>query len=202
MVRLTEEALGPTGDVVLMRARRVVAESRRDRSAGAALRSVVEGGAPVVVNWVGIEARVALSGLALADGRQSQARHELDRALEIAAESGALRPLLVAGPAVVDLLARQLGSFGVGDVAAERMLEHRGPTHPGDVPLTDRERDVLTLLATSSSLRDIAAQLDIAQSTVKTHLRGVYGKLDVTSRREAVTVGRRRGLLRARDGVS
>jgi LuxR family maltose regulon positive regulatory protein len=103
---------------------------------------------------------------------------------------------------VVDLLARQLGSFGAGDVAAERVLEYRGFARPADVVLTDRERDVLRMLATSQSLRGIAAQLDVAPSTVKTHLRAVYGKLGVTSRREAVAAGRRRGVLvGARDGA-
>jgi LuxR family maltose regulon positive regulatory protein len=96
---------------------------------------------------------------------------------------------------VVDLLARQLGSFGAGDLAAERVLQYGGLPHPDDVALTDRERNVLALLATSQSLHDIAAQLDVAPSTVKTHLRAVYAKFGVTSRRAAVAAGRRRGML-------
>lgn len=192
VVRLAENTLGRTGDVVLMRARRV---TQRDRSTGAALRAVLDGTTRTVVNWVPIEARVILGDLALAAGKRPEARHELGRALHAAATGGALRPLLTGGPAVVDLFARQVGSFGAGDVAAERMLEYRGLSRPDDVALTDRERDVLVSLATSRSLHDIAAQLGVAPSTVKTHLRAVYVKFGVTSRREAVAAGRRRGLV-------
>ena len=195
VARLTEDVLGPTGDVVVMQARRTRSGSRRDRDTASELRSVVDGTTPAVVNWTRIEAGVILCDRALADGRRPRARHELDRALHAAATSGALRPLLTGGPAVVDLLARQLGSFGAGDGAAARVLEHSRHAGPDDVALTHRERDVLGLLATSRSLRDIATELDVAPSTVKTHLRAVYGKLGVTSRREAVAVGRRRGVL-------
>lgn len=193
VMRLCEAVLGPTGDVALMRARRAAAQSRRSPSTEVALRSVLDTGTPVVVNWTRIEARVALCDLALGEGRRPQARHELDRALRAAAASRAMRPLLVGSSAVVDLLARQLGSFGAGDVAAERVLEWCGVTRPDDVALTGRERDVLALLATSESLREIAVQLRVAPSTVKTHVRAIYGKLGVTSRRDAVAAGRRRG---------
>ena len=197
VARRAADVLGPTGEVALMRARREASGARRDRSTAAALRSVLDGTTPVVVPWTRIEAGVVLCGLALADGRLPQAVGELDRALQAAATSGAVRPLVAGGPAVLDLLARQLGSFGAGDAVAERVLSHRGFTGPDDVALTgpERERDVLALLETSRSLREIAAQLDVAPSTVKTHLRAVYGKLGVTSRREAVAAGRRRGVL-------
>lgn len=204
VLRLAEDVLGRSGDVVLMRARRAVAEPGprpgRDRSTEAELRAVVDGSTPSVVNWARIEARVVLGRMALAAGRRPQARQELDRALHTAATAGPLRPLLAGGPAVVDLLARQLGSFGAGDAAAARVLAHHGVVRAADAGLTDRERDVLALLASSGSLGEIAARLDVAPSTVKTHLRAVYGKLGVASRREAVAVGRRRGLLVGTDG--
>lgn len=190
--RLTEDVLGPTGDVVLMRARRTGAGSPPDP---AALRAVADGTTPAVVNWVPIEARIVLGDLALADGRPARARHELDRALRAGATGGALRPLLAGGPAVLDLLAHQLGSFGAGDAAAARVLEFRAGGRGEEPPLTDRERDVLTLLGTPRSLEEIADRLGVAPSTVKTHLRAVYAKLDVTSRREAVVAGRRRGVV-------
>jgi LuxR family maltose regulon positive regulatory protein len=145
------------------------------------------------VNWARIEAGVVRCALALAAGRRPQARQELDRALRAAARSGALRPLLAAAPAVVELIARQLGSFGAGDGVAARVLEHRGATRADEPALTDREQEVLGLLATSGSLSDLAERLDVAPSTVKTHLRAIYLKLGVTSRRDAVAAGRRRG---------
>lgn len=59
---------------------------------------------------------------------------------------------------------------------------------PADVrdPFTDRERDVLRLLVNGCSNRDIADKLFIGESTVKTHLRNVYAKLEVTNRVQAV----------------
>jgi LuxR family maltose regulon positive regulatory protein len=63
--------------------------------------------------------------------------------------------------------------------------------------LTQRERDVLSLLPTPRSLEEIAAELTVSHSTVKTHVKAIYTKLDVSSRREAVVTARDRGLLSA-----
>jgi LuxR family maltose regulon positive regulatory protein len=64
------------------------------------------------------------------------------------------------------------------------------------VALTERERDVLSMLATQRSFGEIADDLAVSQSTVKTHTRALYGKLGVGSRRDAVTAARRHGILR------
>jgi LuxR family maltose regulon positive regulatory protein len=104
-----------------------------------------------------------------------------------------LRPLLAGGPAVRDLLARQIGSFGSGDAAAARVLQVRGAADRFGGVFTGRERDVLGLLSSPQSLREIAAELGVAPSTVKTHVRAIYIKLGVSSRRAAVAAGRRRG---------
>jgi hypothetical protein len=81
---------------------------------------VLDGTVRAVEHWTAVEAHVRACDLALAADRRPQARHELERALAIAEASGALRPLLAGGPAVRDLLARQIGSFGPGDAAAAR----------------------------------------------------------------------------------
>jgi len=61
--------------------------------------------------------------------------------------------------------------------------------------LTGRELEVLTLLARGCSNKDIARQLLIGETTVKSHLRSIFTKLQVLSRTEAITVANRRGLI-------
>jgi DNA-binding NarL/FixJ family response regulator len=61
-------------------------------------------------------------------------------------------------------------------------------------PLTDREQEVLRLLATGLSNRDIANLLFIAESTVKTHVEHIIGKLGVSDRVQAAVWAARQGL--------
>jgi DNA-binding NarL/FixJ family response regulator len=62
--------------------------------------------------------------------------------------------------------------------------------------LTAREQEVLELLAAGLSNRRIAERLGISEHTVKFHVNAIYGKLDASSRTEAVNHALRRGLLR------
>ncbi len=62
-------------------------------------------------------------------------------------------------------------------------------------PLTEREPEVLQLLAEGLSNKEIAGKLVVAPSTVKQHLKNIYGKLDVHSRTQAVARGRELELL-------
>ena len=61
--------------------------------------------------------------------------------------------------------------------------------------LTGRELDVLTLLARGKSNKEIGANLYISETTVKSHLRSIFSKLNVLSRTEAIAVASRRGLV-------
>jgi two-component system NarL family response regulator len=61
--------------------------------------------------------------------------------------------------------------------------------------LSPRERQVLQLVADGNENKQIARHLGIAEPTVKTYLRGVFTRLDVSSRAEAVAVGIRLGLI-------
>jgi LuxR family maltose regulon positive regulatory protein len=63
------------------------------------------------------------------------------------------------------------------------------------VELTDRELAVLRLLRSELSLREIGAALYVSLNTVKTHSRGIYRKLDASSRQEAVNRARELGLV-------
>ena len=62
-------------------------------------------------------------------------------------------------------------------------------------PLTERETEILRLLQSSLSLSEIAGELFISPNTVKTHAKAVYRKLGVSSRDEAVRIGRHRSLV-------
>jgi DNA-binding NarL/FixJ family response regulator len=61
--------------------------------------------------------------------------------------------------------------------------------------LTARESEILRLVADGRADGDIAQVLHLSESTVKTHLRSVYSKLDVPSRAAAVAVALRSGII-------
>ena len=62
-------------------------------------------------------------------------------------------------------------------------------------PLTDRETEVLTLIATGLSNQDITDRLHLSINSVKSYIRSVYGKIEVSSRSQAVLWAVRHGLL-------
>jgi len=63
-------------------------------------------------------------------------------------------------------------------------------------PLSEREIEVLGLIAAGCSNAEIAARLYITIGTVKTHINNIYGKLEVESRTQAVAKARGIGLIR------
>jgi len=67
----------------------------------------------------------------------------------------------------------------------------------GTGELTEREREILKLVATGTSNKDIAHQLFISSNTVKVHLRNIFAKIGVTSRTEAAVYAIHNGLARA-----
>ena len=78
-----------------------------------------------------------------------------------------------------------------------RVKVHLGELGPpkGDIPnpLTDRELEVLGLLASGKTYKQVARALDLSQSTVRNHLHNVYHKLNVVDRAQAVIVSRENG---------
>ena len=77
-------------------------------------------------------------------------------------------------------------------VAAKLMRQLRRPTED---PLTDRELDVLRLVAKGLTNKAIATELHVSEATVKTHLVHTFTKLDVDDRTAAVMAALQRGLL-------
>jgi DNA-binding NarL/FixJ family response regulator len=76
-----------------------------------------------------------------------------------------------------------------------RSASLRSPLMPVSQPLTEREIEVLRMLAEGMANKTIARQLHISEHTVKFHISSIFSKLQVSSRTEAVTIGIRQGLI-------
>ncbi|GEN81646.1 response regulator [Actinotalea fermentans] len=96
------------------------------------------------------------------------------------------------------------GEAVIAPSATRRLLERlvttlpdlqERPEHPGLAELTDREREVLVLMARGRSNTEIAADLFVAEATVKTHVGRVLAKLGVRDRVQAVVVAYESGLV-------
>ena len=92
--------------------------------------------------------------------------------------------------------------FGAG--VAERILAHFGarPTAPPDPfpELTEREREVLELLAGGAGTKEIARRLYLSPKTVRNNVAAILRKLQVADRAQAIAHARRAGLPRDRRG--
>jgi LuxR family maltose regulon positive regulatory protein len=158
---------------------------------------------------------LSLSSRALdALGRADEANATLSQALFLARPEGYARLFLDEGWLLGKLLARSsttaplaidywrdlLAAFRQEKEAQQSRVAESAPlTSPFTEmladPLTERELEVLHLLAEGLSNKKIAARLVIAPSTVKQHLKNIYSKLDVHSRTQAVAHGRELALL-------
>ena len=84
---------------------------------------------------------------------------------------------------------------GVAAKLLDRFAELSRPASAAPI-LSDREVEVLRLMATGSANKEIAASLSISESTVKTHVANIFHKLDVNDRTEAVTTAMQKGIIR------
>jgi LuxR family maltose regulon positive regulatory protein len=153
--------------------------------------------------------RYALVEAMLASARIAEREHDTARALEMitsaldVAQSDIVLPFVQARETLGGLLSRHPGVAlrwpgppGPGSRTAERKPDGREPGGPHrPVPLTDRERSVLTYLAGSMTAAEIADELYVSVNTVKTHLGAIYRKLSAGGRREAVRRARELELL-------
>jgi len=82
-----------------------------------------------------------------------------------------------------------------GETCIPQALMQKLVTGISSETLTDREAEVLQLLADGKSNKEIGAKLFISEFTVKGHLRNIFTKLNVLSRTEAISAATRRGLV-------
>ena len=152
---------------------------------------------------------MVLQAVALyAHGEKNNAMQLLGETLALAEPGGFIRIFIDEGSPMAELLseaavegvmpayvARLVGAFEA-EKQASASISHRTPTpQPLIEPLSQRELEVLQLIADGLSNREIAARLFLAEVTVKGHNQRIFGKLQVQRRTEAVARARELGLL-------
>ncbi|WP_345384118.1 LuxR C-terminal-related transcriptional regulator [Pseudonocardia yuanmonensis] len=186
------------GDAAVLRARSLLRQDRTDQARESVL-PVLDGELVPVLPASTVHAWLVRAAAAHHAGQHFLAREDLAEALAAAAPHGLIRPFRYADPALLTILIRQRGSFGPAEQFLDVVLDGLGTLDtaaygtPAD--LTDRERTVLSQLRTHRSLDEIAGDLMVSTNTVKTHVRAIYRKLDVNSRRAAIIAAEEARLL-------
>jgi LuxR family maltose regulon positive regulatory protein len=167
-----------------------------------------------------IELRILRSLETVRRGEPREAEADLERALALAEPEGYVRIFLDEGQPMQMLLAQWLAHAGAGplrDYAIHLLSQFEAESHgtatapqtmtstAGDPPashavslvepLSQRELEILQLVALGKTNKEIAQQLVVAPGTVKAHTSHIYRKLDVTNRTEAAARARQLGLL-------
>ncbi|MBK8016989.1 MAG: response regulator transcription factor [Betaproteobacteria bacterium] len=95
-----------------------------------------------------------------------------------------------------DELFRCIRSVFAGEAYLQPKIAARLVNRVQEETLTEREEQILKLVAEGLSNRGVGLSLGISESTVKTHLKSLFAKLDVTSRAEAIALAAKRGLVK------
>jgi len=129
-------------------------------------------------------------------GDTSSALGPLERALSLAEPEGYVRVFVDEGSPMARLL-QEAASRGVASDSARRLLAAFPSARPGAARalLSDRETEVLRMIAAGLTNREIAARLHLSLYTVKAHARSIYDKLDAHSRTQAAARARELGIL-------
>lgn len=185
---------GDNAELLLMRAW-TEATGGRHGHARSLIRPVLLGAVAPLLPQSLVDTWLLETSFAVAAGERPAARRALQSALTVAEPLDALRPFTHAGPGIRELLVHQHGSFGASDAFAERALAAGAGSGRRQALLSERELTVLGLLPSLLSLDEIAADLTVSVNTVKSHVRSIYTKLGVSSRRLAVLAAHEHGLL-------
>jgi LuxR family maltose regulon positive regulatory protein len=198
----------------ITRARVLIAQNKPDEAIG--LLSHLEETARSAGRMGRVIEILLLEALAMREiGDSERAILALTKCLTLAEPEGYVRVFLDEGPPMARLLrsglqrgtwdeprlveyaGRLLAAFEEGgkpEPASEPPIQVNGHL-PLIEPLSERELEVLRLMATGLSNQEIARQLYLATGTVKAHLHNVYGKLDVQGRTQAIARARELQLL-------
>ena len=186
--------VGEVGEVLLLHALAQAAAGRHEaaRATVAPLRAAA---VPLLLPHTPLEVHLIDAEAAFQAGDRTAGLAALDEALAGGAALDVVRPLVLAGPRTREALpgrpaARATGPFAAA-LAAARTAVRAEPA----ALLSERELVVLALLPSLLSSGEIAAELTVSVNTVKSHIRSIYAKLEVSTRRDAVRRAHERGLL-------
>jgi LuxR family maltose regulon positive regulatory protein len=166
-----------------------------------------------------LQALALHAGTQRSHGKEDPAVQRLGETLALAEPEGFVRIFVDEGPPMADLLYKALNLGMAPDyvrrlLAAFPLARSESAARPEPAvepektassskipqseliePLSEREIEVLQLIAEGLSNREIASRLYLSPHTIKAHTRNIYGKLDVHSRTEAVARSRALGVL-------
>jgi LuxR family maltose regulon positive regulatory protein len=192
---LDRAGAGPAAERAVLQAVRQAHRGRVDL-ARRALVPVLTGRLPAVSAITRVEAWIWEARLATRAGDHRRSFAAAVEAMRIAEPERLLRPFVGAGREFRGLVAANAGRFGSLEAFAGEVLAAVAPVaQDGMAGLTTREMELLDQLPSLLTAEEIAASLYVSVNTVKTHLRGIYRKLGVNSRRDAILLARRHGLL-------
>jgi LuxR family maltose regulon positive regulatory protein len=201
-IRRSLEEAGPLSGGEAMVLARLHLAANDPAGAAAALAPCLDGAAPDGFLAVQAEAWLldALASDALAD--HDRAAASLERALDLAEHGGLRRSFLDAGAPARSLLARYRQRVPTSWSYLDQLLQASAESAQVTVVtpkliehLTEREHTVLRYLPSLMTYEEIAADLYVSLNTVKTHAYGIFRKLGVTGRRQAVRSARELHLL-------
>ena len=209
-----ERGLDPDGEPTYLHemeyivfARILIAQRRLDEAARLLQRllEAAEAGGRIsrVIELLMLQTLAAQSG-----GDTVQAMSTLEQALTLAEPGGFIRTFVDEGPPMARLLYEAL-SRGIAPDYVRRLLAAISSDEPVQAdaissqadqseliePLSERELEVLQLIAEGLTNREIASRLFLSLHTVKVHAHNIYGKLGVHSRTQAAARARALGIL-------
>ena len=203
------EALGVTAARILLVQGRATGDTAVLRQAERGLEAAWRLAEGQGLGWLRLRVLILRALLADALGDRETALGSLAAAVAQAEPEGVIRPFLDEGEPMAALLADLRAAArdgreptgGVSPASLDTLLAAFPDQEPGSQrtglvePLTERELEVLRLLAAGRSNAEMAAELFVEQSTVKTHLIHLYRKLGAHSRTQTVARAHALGLL-------
>jgi LuxR family maltose regulon positive regulatory protein len=218
-IHLADQDRGLTGESVALAASRVMLAQGKPDEAIAGLTQSLTAAEASGRFGAALEMRILRSLALRRQGDIQEAKVDIERALAMAEPEGYVRIFLDEGPPMQMLVSQWLAHTGDGPLhdyaihllshfdaepqAGAAAQEKNLPTGASSVssgqvlvePLSQRELEVLHLIALGKTNKEIARQLIISPGTVKAHTASIYRKLDVANRTEAVACARQLRIL-------